>query len=114
MLRRVRWFLVAFSTVMALAPFSGIIAATALAWFLGCEINDVTVERCTGFGADLSPALSGLLTTASLGWVSYSILLVVLVLWASGEAIIGASSWWGRMRSSGNLGAGDFDQAGDR
>lgn len=113
-MRRVRWFMIAFSMVMAFAPLSGVIAAAAFAWLAGCEINDATVEPCTAFGSDLTPVLSGLTITASLGWVSYSILLLVLAVWGSAEAIIAAFAWWRRMRSSRRLGTGNFDQSGNR
>ncbi|MBS0234475.1 MAG: hypothetical protein JSR99_13430 [Proteobacteria bacterium] len=81
MLYRLRWFVIAFSMVLALAPFSGIVTAALLAWVLGCEINDAAREPCRSLGTDFGPALSSLASTATLGELAFAILEVVIPIW---------------------------------
>lgn len=98
MLDRFRWFMIAFSMVLALAPFSGVVAAALLAPVLGCEINDAAMEPCRSFGADFGPLLSGLALTAGLGEIVFSLLAVLLTIWALIEIIAFIARWWQRTR----------------
>ncbi len=98
MLYRFRWFTIAFSMVLALAPFSGVVAAALLASVLGCEINDAAMEPCGSFGTDFGPLLSGLALTAGLGAIVFSLLAVVLTIWTVIEIIAFIARWWRRMR----------------
>ncbi len=100
MLYRFRWFIVAFSTVLALAPFSGVIAAALLASLLGCEMNDAASAPCPAFGFDFEPLLVSLSLTASLGWIAFSILTVVLFIWALVEGVAFVVRWWRSERQS--------------
>jgi hypothetical protein len=93
-LHRFRWFMIAFSMMLALAPFSGVAIAALLAPVFGCVINDAAREPCVAIGADFSPLLSALLLTASLGELVFSILLVVLTAWAVIEGVALLSRWW--------------------
>jgi hypothetical protein len=92
-LYRFRWFFIAFATVLALAPFSGVIAAALLASVLGCELNDAASEPCPAFGSDFGPVLVGLSLTANLGWISFSILVAVLLIWGLVEGVALAIRW---------------------
>lgn len=87
MLLRFRWFVVAFSMVLALAPLSGIVVAALLATVLGCQINDAAMDPCRAHGMDFSPFLSDLTLTASLGEIVFLILPAVLIGWAVIEAL---------------------------
>lgn len=94
MLLRFRSFVIAFSIVLALAPFSGIAAAALLAWALGCEINDAAMEPCVAHGIDFNPLITDLLLTASLGQIAFLILTAVLIVWGLIEAFaLLARSW---------------------
>jgi hypothetical protein len=93
-LYRFRWFMIAFSMVLALAPFSGVVAAALLAPVLGCEINDAAMEPCHSFGSDFGPLLSGLTLTAGLGEIVFSLLVVVLSIWAVVEIIASIARRW--------------------
>jgi hypothetical protein len=95
-LHRFRWFMIAFSMVLALAPFSGVVIAALLVPVLGCVINDAAREPCIAMGADFSPLLSALLLTAGLGELVFSILLMVLLAWAVIEGAALLSRWWVR------------------
>lgn len=86
MLHRFRWFVIAFSMVLALAPFAGITAAALLALVSRCEINDAARNACFAFGVDLQPWLSGLSTTAALGNITLPALAAVLMFWAVVES----------------------------
>ncbi len=99
MLHRFRWFIIAFSTVLALAPFSGIAVAALLAPALGCVINDAAREPCLAGGIDFEPLLSGLLLTASLGEIVFSILVAVLSAWALIEGLALLARWWRQTRT---------------
>ncbi len=94
MLYRFRWFMIAFSMVLALAPFSGIAIAALLAPVLGCVINDAAREPCVAHGIDFGGVLSGLLLTASLGEIVFSILVVLLPVWVLIEVFVLMSRWW--------------------
>lgn len=94
MLFRFRWFVVAFSIVLALAPFSGIVAAALLATGLGCEINDAAMDPCHAHGMDFTPLLSDLTLTASLGEIVFLILPAVLIVWAVIETSVLLFRWW--------------------
>lgn len=83
---RFRWFVVAFSMVLALAPFSGIVAAALLATVLGCQINDAAMDPCHAYGMDFTALLSDLTLTASLGRIVFLIVPAVLIGWAAVEA----------------------------
>ncbi|MFT3730311.1 MAG: hypothetical protein QM780_02645 [Hyphomicrobium sp.] len=96
MLYRFRWFMIAFSTVLALAPFSGIAAAALLAAALGCTINDAAAEPCRMRGIDLGPVLSDLTVTAGLGEVVFVVLAVVLVTWMAAEGVAFVLRRWRR------------------
>lgn len=96
MLLRVRSFVIAFSMVLALAPFSGIAVAALLASAVGCEINDAAAEPCHAFGMNFYPLLSDLLMTANLGEIAFSILSVLLVVWGGTEGIALVSRLWQR------------------
>lgn len=94
MLLRLRSFVIAFSIVLALAPFSGIAAAALLASALGCEINDAAMEPCVARGIDFNPLITDLLLTASLGQIAFLILTAVLIVWGLIEAsALLARSW---------------------
>lgn len=95
---RFRSFIAAFSIVLALAPFSGIVAAALLASALGCEINDAAMEPCRAHGMDFGPLLTDLLLTASLGQVAFLVLTVVLIVWAVIEALALLARSWRRDR----------------
>ncbi len=99
MLHRFRWFMIAFSMVLALAPFLGIAVAALLAPALGCVINDAAREPGSASGIDFAPLLSGLLLTASLGEIMFSILVAVLSVWALVEGLALVSRWWRRARA---------------
>ncbi|SFV28755.1 hypothetical protein [Hyphomicrobium facile] len=86
MLHRFRWFVIAFSMVLALAPFAGIAAAALLALVARCEINDAAKNACFAFGADLQPWLSSLSTTAVLGNITLPAVAAVLMFWAVVES----------------------------
>ncbi|MFA5955943.1 hypothetical protein [Hyphomicrobium sp.] len=100
MLYRFRWFMIAFSMVLALAPFSGLIAAALLASALSCEINDAAMGPCRAHGFDFGPLLSDLVLTASLGEVVFSILAVLLIAWAVVEGFAWLSRWWRQARAA--------------
>lgn len=100
MLLRFRSFMIAFSIVLALAPFSGIAAAALLASALGCEINDAAMEPCAAHGMDFGPLLTDLLLTASLGQVAFLLLTAVLIVWAVIEAFALLGRSWRRDRGA--------------
>ncbi|WP_409562799.1 hypothetical protein RLW55_18875 [Hyphomicrobium sp. B1] len=100
MLLRFRSFMIAFSIVLALAPFSGIAAAALLASTLGCEINDAAMEPCTAHGIDFGPLLTDLLLTASLGQIAFLILTAVLIVWAVVEVFALLARTWQRERGA--------------
>jgi hypothetical protein len=93
-LYRFRWFIAAFSTVLALAPLSGVIAAAILATLVGCEMNDAASSPCPAFGLDFAPLLYGLSLTATLGWISFAVLTALLVMWAAIEVVALVVRWW--------------------
>lgn len=102
-LLRFRSFVIAFSMVLALAPFSGIAVAALLASAVGCEINDAAREPCHAYGMNFYPLLSDLLVTASLGEIAFSILAVLLAVWGAIEGIAVVSrSWQRRSRRAGS------------
>ncbi|RUP09107.1 hypothetical protein [Hyphomicrobium sp.] len=82
MVYRIRWFMMAFSMVLALVPFAGITVAALIALVAGCEINDAARSACAAFGFDLSPILSSLIATAGLGKITFPVLGAALILWA--------------------------------
>jgi hypothetical protein len=86
-LYRFRWFMIAFSMVLALAPFAGVSVAALLAPLMGCEINDAASQTCALFGFDVSHLLSGLLLTAALGQITIPILALVLMFWGLVEGL---------------------------
>ncbi|CAA2138688.1 hypothetical protein [Hyphomicrobium sp. ghe19] len=86
MLHRFRWFVIAFSMVLALAPFAGIAGAALLALVAGCEINDAARNACFAFGVDLGPWLSSLSMTGALGNITLPALAAVLMFWAVVES----------------------------
>jgi hypothetical protein len=94
-LYRFRWFVIAFLMVLALAPFSGLVAAALLALAVGCKINDAAPEPCAVYGWDAGPLLSNLTLTASLGEVVFLILVVTFSAWAIAEGL-GMLVRWGR------------------
>jgi len=79
---RFRWFMMAFSMVLALVPFAGIAVAAFIALVAGCEINDAARDACAAFGFDLGPLLSSLIATAGLGKITFPVLGAALILWA--------------------------------
>ena len=83
---RFRWFMIAFSMVLALLPFAGIAGAALLALVAGCEINDAARNACQAFGADLGPALSSLSMTAGLGKITFPALAAALMIWGVVES----------------------------
>jgi hypothetical protein len=85
-LHRFRWFVIAFSIVLALAPFAGIAVAALLALVARCEINDAARNTCFALGVDLGPWLSSLSTTAALGNITFPVLAAVLMFWAIVES----------------------------
>ncbi|WP_156150790.1 hypothetical protein [Hyphomicrobium sp. 99] len=87
MLYRFRWFMIAFSMVLALVPFAGIIVAALGALVAGCEINDAARNACAAFGFDLGPLLSTLFLTAGLGKITFPVLAAVLMFWAVVESV---------------------------
>lgn len=93
--------MIAFSMVLALAPFVGILGAALLAPLLGCEINDAAVEACVLFGFDFGHLLSGLLLTAGLGEITIPILTVVLMLWGAIEGVSFIFRRWRRASARG-------------
>jgi hypothetical protein len=90
---RFRWFMTAFSMVLALAPFSGVIAAALLASALRCELNDAAAIPCNVRGEDFGPLLSDLTLTAGLGGVVFLILAIVLAVWALIESFAFLFRW---------------------
>ena len=82
MLYRFRWFMIAFSMVLAMAPFSGIVAAALLAAAFGCKINDAAMEPCIVQGRDFSSLLADLTLTAPLGAIVFLVLPLVMIAWA--------------------------------
>ncbi len=99
-LYRFRWFMVAFSMVLALAPFAGILAAALIAPLLGCEINDAAGDVCVLLGFDFGHLLSGLLLTAGFGEITMPILAMVLAFWGAIEGVSLAFRRW-RERAGG-------------
>ncbi len=93
-LYRFRWFMVAFSMMLALAPFAGIAVAALVAPLLGCEINDAAGNSCMLFGFDFGYLLSGLLLTAGFGEITMPILAMVLVFWGAVEGVSFAFRRW--------------------
>jgi hypothetical protein len=85
-LQQFRWFMIAFSMVLALAPLSGIIVAALLAEALGCEINDAAIDSCIVHGRDVSYVLVDLTLTAPLGAIVFLILPLAMIGWAVVEA----------------------------
>lgn len=100
-LYRFRWFMIAFSMVLALAPLVGILGAALLAPLLGCEINDAAVEACVLFGFDFGHLLSGLLLTVGLGEIIIPILAAVLMLWGAIEGVSFIFRRWRRASARG-------------
>ena len=94
MRHRVRWFMIAFSMVLALAPFASVAAAAMLASALGCKINDAATEPCHAFGIDFGPVLAALVPTEDLGEITFSILAMMLLLWAAFEGLAFLVRWW--------------------
>ena len=88
MLYRFRWFVIAFSMVLAPAPFSGIVAAACLAAAFGCTINDAATTTCLALGSDWGPALADLAVTISLGEIVFPVLAILLIGWAAIEGIV--------------------------
>jgi hypothetical protein len=86
-LHRFRWFVIAFSMVLALAPFAGIAGAALLALVAGCQINDAARNACFAFGVDLGPWLSNLAMTAGLGNITFPALAAVLMFWVVVESV---------------------------
>lgn len=86
MLYRFRWFMTAFSMMLAILPFAGIAAAALVALMAGCEINDAARTACEAFGLDLGPLLSSLLVTAELGQITFPVLVAALMFWAVVES----------------------------
>lgn len=95
-LYRFRWFLIAFSMVLALAPFAGILGAAVLALSLGCEINDAGGDPCVLFGLDFGHLLSGLLLTRALGEITMPILVAMLMFWGAVEVVSFIFRRWSR------------------
>jgi hypothetical protein len=92
-LHRFRWFMIAFSMVLALAPLSGIITAAILAAALGCEINDAAMEPCIVQGRDFSALLVDLTQTAALGTIVFLILPFTMIAWAAVEGLARFLRW---------------------
>jgi hypothetical protein len=86
-LYRFRWFMIAFSMVLALAPLSGIVVAALLAAALGCEINDAAMEPCIVHGTDFTSLIIDLTLTAPLGAIVFLILPFTMIGWALVEGI---------------------------
>jgi hypothetical protein len=79
--------MIAFSMVLALAPFAGIAGAALLALVARCEINDAARNACFAFGADIGPWLADLATTAELGNITFPALAAVLMVWVVVESV---------------------------
>jgi hypothetical protein len=99
-LHRFRWFIIAFSMVLALAPLSGIVAAALLATVLGCKINDAAIDPCIVQGRDVSSLLVDLTLTAPLGAIVFLILPLAMVVWAAIEALAFIILWYRPDRSA--------------
>lgn len=84
---RFRWFVIAFATVIGLAPLSGVITAALMATMLGCEINDAAQGPCRRFGLDFGPLLSNLGLTAGLGEIAFPIVSMLLAIWGVIEVV---------------------------